>query len=63
MRDNMLDAIAAAVRMARGAYRWDEALSYAAVQYDLDEFEREDLEVCARNQYARLTKQTGGNNG
>jgi hypothetical protein len=63
MRDNLLDAIVCAVRMVRGAYGWPEALSYAAIQYDLDEFEREDLEVCARSQYARLKKQTGGHNG
>jgi len=62
MRDDLLDAIACAVRMARGAYGWPEALSYAAIEYNLDEFEQEDLEIRARNQYARLMHQTGGNN-
>jgi hypothetical protein len=43
----------------RSGYRWDEALSYAASAYDLDEFETEDLEAMARNQHARLMKQKG----
>jgi len=59
MTDNLLDAIACAVRMVRGAYGWPEALSYASIEYDLDEFEREDLEIRARNQHARLIKQIG----
>ena len=59
MRDAMLNAVATAVRMHRGAYSFDEAVSYAAIQFDLDEFESEDLEVIARNQLARLELQTG----
>ena len=59
MRDAMLNAVATAVRMHRGAYSFDEAVSYAAIQFDLDEFETEDLEVIARNQLARLELQTG----
>jgi hypothetical protein len=38
-----------------------EALSYATVTYDLDEFEREDLPVIVRNQVARLKLQLGEN--
>ena len=61
MRDAMLNAVARAVTMVdRSGYRWDEALSYAAIAYDLDEFEAEDLEAMARNQHARLMKQKGG---
>jgi hypothetical protein len=48
------------VSMVRGAYTWSEALSYAEVTYNLDEFETEDLRVHARNQYNRLEAQTNG---
>ena len=58
MRDNLLDAIATAVRMKRGAYTWAEALSYAEIQFDLDEFQREDLPRLARRQYQRPQEQT-----
>jgi hypothetical protein len=37
-----------------------EALSYAALEHRLDEFEQEDLPVIVRNQYARLQLQTEG---
>jgi len=59
MTDNMLDAIATTVRMVRGAYTWPEALSYAAIEFDLDEFQIEDLDVIARRQYNRIKAQTG----
>jgi|DEB0MinimDraft_10_1074344.scaffolds.fasta_scaffold65791_2 hypothetical protein len=59
MRDQMLDAIATVVRMVRGAYKLSEAVSYAVVQYNLDEYEEEDLVVMSRNQLARLELQTG----
>ena len=60
MRDALLNAIARTVSMVdRSGYRWEEALSYASIAYDLDEFETEDLEAMARNQYARLMKQKG----
>lgn len=60
MRDAMLNAVARTVSMVdRSGYRWDEALSYASIAYDLDEFEAEDLEAMARSQYARLMKQKG----
>ena len=60
MRDTMLNAIARTVSMVdRSGYRWDEALSYAAIDHGLDEFEAEDLETMARNQYARLQIQKG----
>lgn len=58
MTDSMLDAVAAVVRMVRGAYTWSEALSYAEVTFDLDEFQREDLPRMARGQYRRLQEQT-----
>ena len=59
MRDALLNAIARAVSMVdRSGYRWDEALSYCAIEYGLDEFEAEDLEAMARNQYSRLLIQT-----
>jgi hypothetical protein len=58
MRDNLLDAVATVVRMVRGAYTWSEALSYAEVQYNLDEFQAEDLPRLARGQYKRLQEQT-----
>ena len=60
MRDALLNAIARTVSMVdRSGYRWEEALSYASIAYDLDEFETEDLEAMARNQYARLMRQKG----
>jgi len=60
MRDAMLNAVARTVSMVdRSGYRWDEALSYSAIEYNLDEFETEDLESLARNQYARLMRQKG----
>jgi hypothetical protein len=60
MRDAMLNAVARVVSMVdRSGYRWDEALSFAVVDYGLDEFEAEDLETIARNQYARLQLQMG----
>jgi hypothetical protein len=61
MNDRMLDAVATAVRMYRGAYTIPEALSYATVTYDLDEFEQEDLPVIVNNQLARLKLQLGEN--
>lgn len=61
MNDRMLEAVTTAVQMYRGAYRLAEAISYAAIQYDLDEFEQEDLAVHVRNQTARLKKQLGDN--
>jgi hypothetical protein len=57
----MLNAVTTAVQMYRGAYTMPEALSYATVTYDLDEFEREDLPVIVRNQVARLKLQLGEN--
>ena len=61
MRDALLNAVARTVSMVdRSGYRWDEALSYATIEHDLDEFEAEDLEALARNQYARLQLQKGG---
>ena len=60
MRDALLNAVAKTVSMHRNSgYRFDEALSYAIIEYDLDEFEAEDLEAHARNQLARLKLQTG----
>lgn len=60
MRDALLNAVARTVSMVdRSGYRWDEALSYASIAYDLDEFETEDLEAMARNQHARLMRQKG----
>ena len=61
MNDRMLAAITTAVTMHRGAYTMAEALSYAALEHRLDEFEQEDLPVIVRNQYARLQLQTEGN--
>ena len=60
MNDRMLAAVTTAVTMYRGAYTLAEALSYAALEHRLDEYEREDLPVIVRNQYARLQLQTGG---
>ena len=60
MSDRMLAAITTAVTMHRGAYTMAEALSYAALEHRLDEFEQEDLPVIVRNQYARLQLQTEG---
>ena len=61
MNDRMLNAVSTAVQMYRGAYTMPEALSYASVTHDLDEFEREDLPVIVRNQLARLKLQLGEN--
>lgn len=60
MNDRMLAAVTTAVTMYRGAYTLAEALSYAALEHRLDEYEREDLPVIVRNQYARLQLQTEG---
>ena len=60
MNDRMLAAVTPAVTMHRGAYTMAEALSYAALEHRLDEFEQEDLPVIVRNQYARLQLQTEG---
>jgi len=59
MRDALLNALARAVSMHRGAYTFEEAVTTAAIEYGLDEFETEDLEVITRNQLARLELQTG----
>ena len=61
MNDRMLNAVSTAVQMYRGAYTMAEALSYASVMNELDEFEREDLPVIVRNQIARLKLQLGEN--
>ena len=58
MSNDMLAAVTTAVTMKRGAYTWAEALSYAAIQHNLDEFQEEDLDSIARNQYRRLQEQT-----
>ncbi len=58
MTNDMLAAVTTAVTMKRGAYSWAEALSYAAIQHNLDEFQEEDLNSIARNQYGRLQEQT-----
>ena len=58
MTDDMLAAVTTAVSLKRGAYTWAEALSYATIQHNLDEFQEEDLESIARNQYRRLEEQT-----
>ncbi len=58
MTDEMLAAVTTAVSLKRGAYTWAEALSYAALEHDLDEFQAEDLDSIARNQYRRLQEQT-----
>lgn len=58
MRDNLLAAVTTAVSMARGAYTMPEALSYAAIVHDLDEFQAEDLEPLAKGQLKRLEAQT-----
>ena len=58
MTDDMLAAVTTAVSLKRGAYTWAEALSYAALEHDLDEFQAEDLDSIARNQYRRLQEQT-----
>jgi len=61
MNDRMLAAVTTAVQMYRGAYTMAEALSYATVTHDLDEFEQEDLPVIVRNQISRLKLQLGEN--
>ena len=61
MNDRLLNAVSTAVQMYRGAYTMSEALSYAIVTYELDEFERDDLPVIVRNQIARLKLQLGEN--
>jgi hypothetical protein len=58
MTDDMLAAVTTAVSLKRGAYTWAEALSYAELQHNLDEFQAEDLDSIARNQYRRLQEQT-----
>jgi hypothetical protein len=58
MTDDMLAAVTTAVSLKRGAYTWSEALSYATVTHNLDEYQEEDLESIARNQYRRLEEQT-----
>ena len=58
MRTELLNAVARAVELKRGAYTWAEALDYCAITFDLDEFEREDLPKLARGQYKRLMEQT-----
>jgi len=57
MRTELLNAVARAVELKRGAYTWAEALSYCNVTFDLDEFEQEDLPRLARGQYRRLKEQ------
>jgi hypothetical protein len=57
MRTELLNAVARAVELKRGAYTWAEALSYCNVTFDLDEFEQEDLPRLARGQYRRLQEQ------
>ena len=60
MKENLLAAVSRAVAMvSKSGYRWPEALEYAAIAYDLDEFETEDLEALARSQHRRLMKQLG----
>ncbi len=61
MNDRLLAAVTTAVGMYRGAYTMAEALSYATVTNDLDEFEQEDLPVIVKNQLARLKLQLGEN--
>ena len=58
MSNDMLAAVTTAVTMKRGAYTWAEALSYAAITHNLDEFQEEDLDSIARNKYRRLQEQT-----
>ena len=59
MRDALLNAVARTVSMVdRSGYTWAEALSHCTIDYRLDEFEAEDLEMLARNQYSRLLIQT-----
>jgi hypothetical protein len=60
MTDDMLAAVTTAVQMKRGAYTWAEALSYAEITHNLDEYQAEDLASIARNQYRRLEAQTAG---
>lgn len=57
MTDAMLAAITRAVSLRRGAYTWEEAISCASIEYGLDEFQTEDLDSIARNQYRRLQEQ------
>jgi len=61
MNDRMLNAVSTAVQMYRGAYTMAEALSYATVTHELDDFEQDDLPVIVRNQIARLKLQLGEN--
>jgi hypothetical protein len=58
MTDDMLAAVTTAVSLKRGAYTWAEALTYAVNTHNLDEYQAEDLESIARNQYRRLEEQT-----
>lgn len=58
MTDDMLAAVTTAVSLKRGAYTWAEALSYAVITHNLDEFQEEDLASIAKNQYRRLQEQT-----
>ena len=58
MTDALLAAITRAVTLRRGAYTWSEAISCASIEHGLDEFQTEDLESLARNQYRRLQEQT-----
>ncbi len=51
MNDRLLAAVTTAVQMYRGAYTMSEALSYAAVTHNLDEFEQEDLPVIVKNHW------------
>jgi len=44
---------------SKSGYSWAEALDYAAIAHDLDEFDAEDLEALARSQHRRLMKQMG----
>ena len=58
MTDTMLKAITIVVSMVtKSGYRWDEALSYAEVEYGFDEFQLDDLQSLSRNQIARLRAQ------
>ena len=58
MRTELLNAVARAVELKRGAYTWAEALTYCEHTFNLDEFEAEDLPRLARGQYKRLQEQT-----
>jgi len=61
VNDRLLAAVTTAVGMYRGAYTMAEALSYASLEHDLDEFEQEDLPVIVKNQISRLKLQLGEN--